>query len=214
MVINKTITNDKEKIKEILTDSINSFEHIDKYKMVGIFGSIIHEGGKLGDVDLVSFSDGSFHEKFRGHLTKEFKKKGIKLIFFETVTRMPKKNKGELLIHDHLYYDLNYFLENQWNVLINVMIKDLITLHGKNIIKDLPQQKISKKDLFLPFIKWIDTINNIKKYNKFKNYILSHLSENFYDSGFKKEGIEIILNSNTNWKTNLNKIKKVLKTSL
>ena len=72
------------------------------------------------------------------------------------------------------------------------------------------------EDLFLPFIKWIDTINNIKKYNKFKNYILSHLSENFYDSGFKKEGneIEIILNSNTNWKTNLNKIKKVLKTSL
>ena len=206
---------EKEKIKRILIDSINSFENIASYEMIGIFGSITDEGKEFEDLDLVSMGDNRVHKKFRDYLIKRFKEEGIKIKFFLTITEKPEADKKVLLVHDLHYSNIRDLLCKEWKIIIDVMRKDLLVLYGNNIIRDLPKQKISKNDLFLPFLKWIKNIDNYNKYELFEDNILKHLKKDFYDYGFKEEGdrIKKIFNSDEDWKIKLDKIKEILMVS-
>jgi len=204
---------EKEEIKKILIDSVNSFDNIDKYEMIGIFGAITKEGEKFADLDLISFSDNKVHNKFRDHLVDKFEEVGIKIRLFETVTKKPEVGNNVLLVHDLHYSNINDFLKKEWKIIINAIIEDTDLIYGNNIIGNLPKQKISKKDLCSPFIKWTKKINTEREFKLFKEHILKHLSNDFYEYGFRKEGdhFESILNSDENWKVRLDKVREVLK---
>ena len=63
----------KDQIKEILINSINSFEDIKNYQMIGLIGSMTKEGDNFGDVDLVSIGEDKIHKKFKRFLIKRFR---------------------------------------------------------------------------------------------------------------------------------------------
>ena len=148
-------------------------------------------------MDLVSIGDNRIHIKFRDYLRKRFEEEGIKIKFFLTITEKPEADEKVLLVHDLHYSTINELLDKEWKIIINVMRKNLLVLYGNNIIRELTKQKISKKDLFLPFLKWIKNINNYNKYKLFEDYIITHLKKDFYDYGFIREGDRIKKNFNS-----------------
>jgi len=206
---------ENEKIKQILIDSIDSFKNIDGYEMIGIFGSITKEKEEFGDLDLVSIGENRIHKKFKNHLIKQYSNNGFNIRFFESIVNKPNLDNNILLIHDLHYGSKEEFLKKEWKIIINVMRENVKVLYGNDIIRELPKQKISKKDICLPFLKWVDNINNNKDYILFENYILLYLKKDFYDNGLKKEGdnIKSNINSNKDWKIKLDKIKEILRSN-
>ncbi|MEK6860046.1 MAG: hypothetical protein AABX54_04500 [Nanoarchaeota archaeon] len=202
----------KNEIKNILIDSINGFEDIQKYKMIGTIGSINNSKEDFGDLDLVSISDLKTHKKFLKYLSDNFSKNKIKVRFFKTIVKKPDVSKDTLLVHDLHYMDLDYFLKKEWKTVINSILKTLSVLHGKDFFDNVPIQNISEKDIKINYLKWVNKINDIKRYKLFEEHLLKYACQDFYDYGFNIYGdrIKEIISSDANWKDKLRKIKEIL----
>jgi hypothetical protein len=199
--------------KKILIKNIKNFKNIKNYKMIGLIGSIIKKRGKLNDVDLVSISDLHTHRKFREHLSNEFRKNNIKIIFFKTIMNKPKTKKNVVLVHDLHYKNIEHLLKIEWKTIINYMKENIKIIYGENLISKISKQKISKEALCKPLYKWVNKIKNYKKYKILKEHFLLYTLKDFYDYGFKVMGYKLknILISNINWKNKLKEMRTILK---
>jgi hypothetical protein len=127
---------EKKEIKNILINSVNSFDNINHYEMIGTFGSINSNSSSFGDIDLVSIGGDKVHKKFLKYLSNEFLKNQIKIKFFKTILKKPSVKENELLIHDLHYIDLSDLLNREWKVIIISMKNDIETFYGKNLLNN------------------------------------------------------------------------------
>src|SRR3989344_3798842 len=110
----------KDQIKEILINSINSFEDIKNYQMIGLIGSMTKEGDNFGDVDLVSIGEDKIHKKFREN--------EINVIFLKTILKEFTIGKNLLIFHDIYYKGKEELLKKEWPTVTNTIIEDCLIL--------------------------------------------------------------------------------------
>lgn len=202
----------KKEIIRILISSIDSFKDINKYEMIGTIGSINFDTDFSGDLDLVSIGNNEIHKEFLKYLSNNFLKNNIKTKFFKTILKKPENKPHELLIHDLHYRSIEELLKNEWKTVINSINGNIVIFYGNNIFENIPRLEISKKDFSKIIIRWIKGINNLVAFKTFKQHTLKHFINDFYDYGFKEEGDKIkeIINSDSNYKDKLRRIKQIL----
>ncbi len=205
--------NEKEKIKEILINSINSFEEdIKDYEMIGLIGSMAKEGDNFGDVDLVSIGNKKTHEKFKKCLIEKFQEKEIRIVFLKTILKESTIDKDLLMFHDLHYKDKKELLKKEWPTVTNTIIEDCLILYGKNLIHKESLRKVTKRNFLGPLFKWAKKIKNYEGYKIFQDHLLN-ISKIFERYGFNKElyNVKAIISSKENWRIKLVQIKNILK---
>ena len=204
----------KKKVFEIFKKAIDSFENLDKIKIIATFGSITKfDNLNFDDLDVIIISYKKSHDDFISHLQNQFKKENFEPIIFETITKKPKKEKeSQIFIHDLNYRSLSDLIEKEWKSVVNSMKSEMVILYGdKNFPDKLPFSRISKKELLGNIIKWSQKIDSEEKFKIFQKYLLKIIPKLLHDYNYldlnNLKGIQKLHNQKFSWNKKLEEIR-------
>ena len=204
----------KQKIFEIFKETIDTFENLDKIELIATFGSITKfDNSNFDDLDIIIISDKKPHDDFISHLQEEFRNENFEPIFFETITKKPKKEKeSQVFIHDLNYRSLSDLIEREWKSVVNSMKFEMVILYGdKNFPNKLPFSKISKEELLDNIIKWSQKIKTEEEFKIFQRYLIKIIPKLLRDYDYLSlsnlKSAQKLLTQKFSWKEKLKRLK-------